>query len=655
MSWAEVKTINSDPSIPLNNLIGTNMRILENTDDRLSNYTSPRYMLYNETYKYIMSNNVNKLKNKISKKVFTDVTLPTYNNLNMGKAFNIVTKNNTYIIAYVNSINNNVGLNKFIGSAIYDANNNRYYDLCTLETSDTYYHRTGICPGLIRISNNRYLVISLVEARSTSSSSSSATTLYKLVVSELTIDDGGNLSIKNIDIESNSFTGADVSIYHYHFQYSACFLSGRHAELVFRFHGTKAASVNNYQYYTYHVLLDLENLSCINFRQIDPPSSNAELNTYFENLNPIYFDENQYVKISFFNTNSYIYQTNYTNNSYSADSNQALYSYGLESIYTRPNWTSYRGVLKQINSNNVYIKDNKLYTLYIDKNTEEYENIATVMSTSLVLENYKHNMYIRCIDSTYDESTNKIVSNITDKPLGNNKMFGCYYQSGHSYAKYYNIYLDDNFSRFIGDDILVMSPFISNNPTYDSGNTTYRLYFNTFDTNPICYRIKDVTSDNPTIEHIDIGLKDAILNTYTKMAFLSVINSIFFETANYSTSEPKDVCTFPALSDNYLAFNVGASSADTSTHRYPAGLSVVDIGRPEDSDEFIQLIKDIYNCINYIKIPVMKGMKIMIEVKDCIIEGDVTIIDNYNIKCNSDGIVYIYHTKDIPYLIAPSN
>ena len=51
MSWAEVKTINSDPSIPLNNLIGTNMRILENTDDRLSKYTDYQYKSAKENLK----------------------------------------------------------------------------------------------------------------------------------------------------------------------------------------------------------------------------------------------------------------------------------------------------------------------------------------------------------------------------------------------------------------------------------------------------------------------------------------------------------------------------------------------------------------------------------------------------------------------------
>lgn len=663
MSWAEVKKLNSNLNIPLNDLIGTNTRILENELDlskTAADSSLPYYRIYNLIP--ILKNSGANMDDYINNKLLTyDNMQGPYPKYYSGYSYSSVDcilydkQFNKYKICHEPDVcSSSSVLVKGSRNIIYNVDKNETTVLNELILSEitgssdtTAYIHSGY-NSVYRISKYRYIIVSnIAMSKDYNQNNDFANYIryFKTTISEVIMKDVG-FDIKTIEVCSGTANGPAYRGYAY---CGALFCSGRHAEIVIP-HPYDTGSYYNRK----HILLDLEKFEIIKTGSSTSSMTCKGVNNYLQilyngNMYPIYLDEDKCIKLSGLDTNGDIQRSSpYYNTSYVSD----MYYYGYKCL-KKGNVSNYRGLFEPLNKISYTIINNKLYSFEIDTSNIESTGFYNSAPDINILEKqlFNNTMYIRCIDTTYDETSGSIVYNITDKNIGNNRIAYVEMVSNSNYP-HTCICLDNMYSKIVGDDILVMhSPFTQTNVTSISSLNCYSTFNGKLQT----YIIRNFASNNPYIEDLNFDYEEFNVKGDYRNLINNIVGGGGWYDANFGNATGRKPIFYDDLDciiNQYNASSTGGSTVNsTNVTVYPAGtsLSVMKLNKAED---MLKIIKKLLMSSNYIETPLRKNSILMINTSKVVIEGgQYEILNKNRVKILEDEIYKIYYHESVPYMI----
>ena len=635
MSWAEVKAINSDLSIPLNKLIGSKIGVYDQKFiDEMElgdNYYYNNYLSSSHTKSKLYDRIWNKYNNNIS--IIDDNTAV----INGRYTYESPGGNDSYYSLLINDT--------IFGFMWYWSN------LSNAPASERCLYmmnfKTGELHKLIEYTN---LVVGSI----------GTPLLYKLSEYKYILDFCGYDSSKNVYkkiglLEFNKDTtftftlmmdtkvspkssyvfSANIAYRH---PYENAFYCGKYLEIISTT-SNQMTSSSSYQEYRY--LFDLEQKILIDSKL----NSVSSYNMMDNNNSPNFFDFDKqfYIKL-------------YDMFHFSRDCRNFYNDTSATKYYIRPTF-----------NDRFNYKDNIFYIFYEDR----YDYKITNSPGSSVNGNVGYDIYINKISTMYNADTHKIEITFSksDKIQKSVSLMG--YTNTSSYNNL--IYTDINFIKFIDDDnAICIPPFFGDGKTFNNshGNDYFYVRYRNKEYKP--YFIKNITSDNPKVEYFNIpGFNNYGNSDFNSLFINSIIGlSIYYDTYTSGTTIYKCYSSLINTGVNSPGFfsnnsrnritisncsNIPLTLSNDSngyyTHSINGNFMMLQSREFNGPDDFLNLLKELY-LLSIRHISVIKGMKLICETSYISkIEGVKVSMDkndNNILQVEETGVLTMYTTKSDP-------
>lgn len=583
MSWAEVKKINTNMDVPLNRLFGT--KINEHTED----YVEVLDMDYDSEYMADYSNIIkSKFYNRIWEKnnVIADIkngityNIPTYTRIHGYGNFLVGTKGLYVITTPTYGGANASACFKLVN--LFD--NGKEWDIFKFEHS-VNVDGDFLC-NYFRISEHK-LIITFDYYQTTASEFRS-----KVILVEFN-EDGDSLTSTILVNKQMPYTSSTIS--KSNSQY-ACFLCGKYVEVST---GWSCETGSSSRYADYRHLIDLESKTVVT----SSANLNANRPAHQHLVTSKYFETNC-VKINSYTPNDF--------NHFKTSTDKKRLSCSFNEKY-------------------LYDKNENIFTMLTIDNTQYYDNNYYTSSYDGILD---QDIIKVSFKAEYSETQDKIV--VSD--YSTTKILGSCFSIVSHYSKDYCIWGNDlQYIRIIGDDAICIPPYLCKgiNGTLHSPTTgAYETHVKYKDDVYRPYIIRNISSDNPTVEYLDIpwlkeldnwAINECLVNyilglglywgnstsSYYKYLQTAIYNSMFNVSSNrlaiYSCDDARNHSGRLMLS--YENTNTSSASIDL----YLKG-SVMFSKEFNTVDEFLDVFNELF-LLSIRNIPVMKGMKVVFDTR----------------------------------------